>query len=60
MKTENITPEDKKALIIAQFMTAACILLAIITLFFVGLYLKQINDQDKRTEYIQELHSELK
>lgn len=67
MKTKNthdcfdhISTDDKKSMFIAGFMTDIVMTAVLARLLAVYLYLKQLNDQDKRTEYIQETHSELK
>lgn len=67
MKTKNThgvydhtSPHDQKALFISRVLALLVMLGALIALLFVGLYFKQLNDQDKRTEYIEQYHSELK
>lgn len=67
MKTKNthgvydhMSHSDQKALFISRVLALLVMLGSLIALLFVGLYLKQLNDQDKRTEYIEQSHSELK
>jgi len=67
MKTKNThgcfdhtNDSDQKALFIAHFFAGLVIFIGLAALLVVALYFKQLNDQDKRTEYINELHSELK
>lgn len=67
MKTKNthgcfdhIDESDQKAMFIARFFAALAIVVTMFTLLAVGLYFKQLNDQDKRTEYIETGHSKIK
>jgi len=67
MKTKNthgcfdhISTDDQKSIFIAGFITAVAMTAVLATLLAVCLYLKQLNDQDKRTEYIETGHSEIK
>lgn len=51
---------DQKALFIARLFAGLVMFIGLATLLVVALYFKQINDRDKRTEYIESLHSEIK
>lgn len=60
MKTEHLSPQDQKALIIARFFASVVMIVCLVVLTFTALYLRELKEQDKRIEYINELHSELK
>lgn len=61
MKTEHLSPQDQaieNAILKRVLIVATCIL----AITLIGIFYAQNAkyDQDKRTEYINELHSELK
>lgn len=64
MKTEHLSPQDQKALIIARFFASIAMIIALTVLTLTALYLKRLNQEDAdlkaRIEYIEETHSELK
>lgn len=60
MKTEHLSPQDQKALIIARFFASIVMIVALTVLALTALYLRELKDQDKRIEYIESGHSEIK
>lgn len=66
MKTKNthgcydhIDRTDEKALFKSIAICALIIAALLFTLYKAGMHIKELNDQDKRTEYIESGHSEL-
>lgn len=57
---DHTSPDDQKALFISRVLALALMVAYLVFLILTALYFKQINDQDKRTEYIEQSHSELK
>lgn len=67
MKTKNnhgvydhTNTEDQKAMFKARLFAALVTIAALTILTITALYLKQLNDRDKRIEYIEQTHIELK
>lgn len=67
MKTKNthgvfnhIDKEDEKPLFKSIIISGIIIFCFIFMLYKAGQHIKELNDQDKRTEYIEQTHSELK
>lgn len=52
--------EDQKAMFKARLIIVLIMIACLSVLIIACLYLKRLNDHDKRTEYIEQSHSELK
>jgi hypothetical protein len=67
MKTKNthgcfdrIDKEDEKPLFKSIIISGIIVLCLLFTLYKAGQHIKELNDQGKRTEYIESGHSEIK
>jgi hypothetical protein len=57
---DNLSRSDQKALFIARFFAGLVMFISLSTLLVIAIYFRELNDQDKRTEYIESGHSEIR